>query len=127
MTTGRARILLAEDEPAVARPLVTLLAAEGHQVRWVRAMRETRNALSRFAPDILLLDTTLDGGDGLELFQALRFAPDHPRGGVVILAEEGQVRCRERAQQLGPAAVVSKPVDGDHLIAVVDDLLTFIR
>jgi len=33
---------------------------------------------------------------------------------------------RERAQQLGAAAVVTKPLRGDELAEVVEDLLTFI-
>lgn len=125
MSTEAARILLGEDEAEVARPIIARLQAAGHEVRWERAVRNVRSGLPEFKPDLLVLDVFLDT-DGLELFQALRFAPEHPPGGVVILAEGRDVSTRERAQQLGAAAVVSKPVDGDHLVAVVDDLLTFI-
>lgn len=118
-------MLLAEDEPTVAHPLVDLLAGEGCEVRWVRAVRDTRELLRSYSPDILLLDVSLDT-DGLELFQALRFTPDHPPGGVVVLTEAGETRTRERAQQLGAAAVVTKPVNADRLLAVVDDLMAFI-
>jgi len=64
--------------------------------------------------------------DGLELFQAIRFAPEHPPAGVIVLTEAGDVPTRERAQQLGAAAVLVKPIRGDELIDVVEDLLTFI-
>ena len=97
----------------------------GHDVRWVRDVRAVRTELTAFSPDVLILDTTLDT-DGLELFQALRFAPEHPPGGVVILTEAGDRPTKERAQQLGAAAVLAKPVNGDELVDIVEDLLTYI-
>jgi DNA-binding response OmpR family regulator len=125
MPPERARILLAEDQATVAQPVVSRITAMGHEVHWVRAVRQVRAELSDFAPDLLILDTTLDT-DGLELFQALRFSPDHPPGGVVILTEAGDIPTKERAQQLGAAAVLAKPLHGDELVEVVEDLLTYI-
>ena len=123
--SGRARILVAEDEAAIAKPVIDRLVGDGHDVHWARAVREVRAELPLFEPDVLILDTTLDS-DGLELFQAIRFAPEHPRGGVVILIEPGDTITRERAHQLGAAAVVNKPIRGDELVDAVEDLLTFI-
>jgi two-component system OmpR family response regulator len=125
MAPGPARILLAEDKASVAEPVISRFSDIGHEVHWARAIREVRAELTTFEPDVLILDTTLDT-DGLELFQAIRFAPEHPRGGVVILTEPGDTGTRERAHQLGAAAVVSKPIRGDELVDVVEDLLTFI-
>src|SRR5438552_2051808 len=125
MPPAHARILLAEDEASVARPVIQRFEGIGHEVRWARAVREVRAELPMFSPDVLILDTTLDT-DGLEFFQAIRFAPEHPPGGVVILTEPGDVGTRERAQQLGAAAVISKPIRGDELVEIVEDLLTFI-
>lgn len=120
-----ARILLAEDQASVAAPVVSKLVEAGHEVRWVREMRQLRRQMADVPPDLLLLDTTLDT-DGLEYFQAIRFAPEHPRAGVVILTPAGDIRTKERAQQLGAAAVLAKPLDGDALVAVVGDLLSMI-
>jgi DNA-binding response OmpR family regulator len=120
-----ARILLAEDQASVAAPVVSRLTEAGHQVRWVRQMRDLRKQMSEFSPDLLLLDTSLDI-DGLEYFQAVRFAPEHPPAGVIILTPQGDLRIKERAQQLGAAAVLAKPLDGDTVVAVVGDLLSMI-
>ena len=121
----RARILLAEDQASVAAPVVSLLNGAGHEVHWVRQMRELRREMADHPPDLLVLDTTLDT-DGLEYFQAVRFAPEHPPAGVVILTPPDDRRTKERAQQLGAAAVLAKPIDGDALVAVVGDLLSMI-
>ena len=113
MQPPRARILIAEDEAAVAQQVINRFTVLGHDVRWSKAVREVRADLSAFEPDVLILDATLDT-DGLELFQAIRFAPEHPRAGVVILTAAGA------------AAVMMKPVRNDELVEIVEDLLTYI-
>ncbi|MBV8529375.1 MAG: response regulator [Candidatus Dormibacteraeota bacterium] len=125
MPPERARILLAEDQASVAQPVLNVFNSSGHDVRWVRAVREVRAQLSEFSPDVLILDTTLDT-DGLELFQALRFSPEHPPAGVIILTEPGDISTKERAQQLGAAAVLAKPLRGDEIVEIVEDLLTYL-
>ena len=119
------RILLAEDEGIVARPLVVALREHGHEVRWVRAVRELRAELPAFAPQLLLLDVTLDT-DGLEFLQAIRFTADCPPAGVVVLADPGDIASRDRAHQLGAAAVVNKPVEEAPLLALVEELISFL-
>jgi DNA-binding response OmpR family regulator len=125
MPPARARILVAEDQAAVAQQIINRFTLLGHDVRWAKAVREVRAELSSFHPDVLILDATLDT-DGLELFQAIRFAAEHPRAGVVILTAAGDVGARERAQQLGAASVMMKPVRNDDLVEIVEDLLTYI-
>jgi DNA-binding response OmpR family regulator len=125
MPSARARVFLAEEFGSVAQPLISRLEEEGHEVKWVQSMRECRAQLEDYGPDILVLSTMLET-DGLEFFQALRFAPHCPPGGVIIITDVNDVRARERALQLGAAAVFSKPVDPNELRLAVEDLLAFI-
>ena len=120
MTKGT--VLLAEAEPTLAKVVTTRLDVEGIAVRWVRTVREARTELSDNPPDLLLLDVALET-DGLEFFQAIRSRPEAPRGGVVVLTEQGDIHARERAHQLGAAAVVTKPIKVDDVAQVVCDLL----
>ena len=115
-------VLLAEAEPAVAKVVTTKLEDTGIAVRWVRTVREARTELADNPPDLLVLDTALES-DGLEFFQALRSRPEAPRGGVVVITERGDIHARERAHQLGAAAVVAKPVNVESVAQVVLDLL----
>jgi two-component system sensor histidine kinase RpfC len=120
-----ARIMLAEDEVTVARPLILALRGRGHEVRWVRAVRELRTELPAFSPQVLLLDVNLDT-DGLEFLQAIRFTELCPPAGVVVLADLGDTASRDRALQLGAAAVVTKPVEEAQLLALVAELVGFL-
>jgi DNA-binding response OmpR family regulator len=119
------RILLAEDEGIFARPLLLALRGQGHDVRWVRTVRELRTELPSFRPDLLVLDVTLDT-DGLEFLQAIRFTPDCPPAGVLVLADAGDTASRDRALQLGAAGVVSKPVEETRLLGLVEELVAFL-
>ena len=115
-------VLLAEAEPSVAKVVSSRLDEDGVLVRWVRTVREARQELADNPPDVLVLDTALET-DGLEFFQAIRSRPEAPRGGVVVLTEHGDTHARERAHQLGAAAVVTKPIKVDDVAQVVRDLL----
>jgi DNA-binding response OmpR family regulator len=122
MESVRGVIVVAEDEGRVAQVMTTRLGSDGHEVHWVRTARDVRTELRERPCDLLLLDISLET-DGLELLQALRFAPEAPRGGIVMLADREDVSSQERAQQLGAAAVLSKPLDLAGLSATVRDLL----
>lgn len=118
----KATVLLAEAEDSVAQLVSARLDSEGVGVRRVRTVRECRQELTEHPPDLLVLDTALET-DGLEFFQALRLRPDAPRGGVIVLTEKGDTHARERAAQLGAAAVLAKPVKVDEVAERVRELL----
>ncbi len=123
MESVRGVIVVAEDEGRVAQSVTSRLGSDGHEVHWVRTARDVRTELLERPCDLLLLDVSLDETDGLELLQALRFSPQAPRGGIVMLAERDDVSSQERAQQLGAAVVLSKPLDLAGLSATVRELL----
>ena len=118
----RGTVLLAEAEDSVAKLVAARLDSEGVGVRWVRTIREARQELTDNPPDLLVLDTALET-DGLEFFQALRSRPEAPRGGVIVLTDSHDVHARERAAQLGAAAVVTKPLKMDAVAQAVRELL----
>lgn len=120
--SSKGTVLLAEAEDSVAKLVSARLGSDGVGVRWVRTVREARQELTDNPPDLLLLDTALET-DGLEFFQALRLRPEAPRGGVIVLTEKTDVHARERAAQLGAAAVVTKPLSVDEVARHVHELL----
>ncbi len=66
-----ARLLLVEDEPALARGLVDNFRDEGYDVRHRRARRPGRCAAVReFRPDVVVLDVLLPGRSGLDVLCA---------------------------------------------------------
>lgn len=62
------RVLLVEDEPAVASGIAMLLEMEGVQVEIVGTGREACAAIERFAPDAVVLDIGLPDVDGITVY-----------------------------------------------------------
>ena len=60
------RLLLVEDEPNIAKPVLRALAAQGHSVRHAADLGEARDLFLDLEPDLMLLDVRLpeseDGG-----------------------------------------------------------------
>ena len=66
------RILLAEDEPALANWLVQALSQSGFQVDWVNNGRLVASSLKATRYDALVLDLGLPGRDGHDVLEGLR-------------------------------------------------------
>ena len=67
-----ARILLVEDDPALARGLDDNFRDEGYEVRIVSHGDEALPAVAAFRPDLLVLDIMLPGRSGLDILRDLR-------------------------------------------------------
>ena len=65
------RILLVEDDEALARGIVMALAAPEREIQSAASVREARVALSATL-DLIILDINLPDGNGLDLLRALR-------------------------------------------------------
>ena len=65
------RILLVEDDEALARGIVMALAAPEREIQSAASVREARVALSATL-DLIILDIKLPDGNGLDLLRALR-------------------------------------------------------
>lgn len=107
-------ILCVDDEPAIRRLLTAILARDGHVA--VPAA-DARAALAELAPgrvDAVLLDLGLPDRDGLELLAAIRARAPVP---VIVVSARADVEEKVAALDLGASDYVTKPFDGDELLA----------
>jgi CheY-like chemotaxis protein len=102
-----ARILLAEDDPAVREFVRRALAHSGHDVTAVDDGLGAVEALSKAGFDLLVTDIVMPGMDGIAL--ALKVSKDHPR--LPILMMTGYAAERQRAHNLEALIhkVIAKP------------------
>ncbi len=116
-----ARLLVIEDDGALARGLAFNLEADGHEVRHAGSCGEARSELSTFDPHLVLLDLGLPDGDGLDLLRELREAGD--RRAVLCLTARGQETDQVMGLGLGADDYVTKPFALAVLRARIDALL----
>ncbi|MEK6225760.1 MAG: response regulator transcription factor [Chloroflexota bacterium] len=111
-----ARILIADDEPAIRRAVQTNLARHGFQIDTAETGQEAIEHAASFRPDLVLLDLGLPDIDGLEVIRALRERGNTP---IVVLSVRGQERDKVAALDLGADDYLTKPFGVDELLARV--------
>jgi two-component system phosphate regulon response regulator PhoB len=124
MTANNApRILVVEDEPAIAALLTYNLEAEGYVVHCVEGGDDAETALAETPPDLLLLDWMLPGVSGLELCRRLRARPATKDMPVIMLTARGEEAERVRGLSVGADDYIVKPFSVPELLARVRALL----
>jgi DNA-binding response OmpR family regulator len=115
------RLLLVEDEPALARGLADNFRDEGYEVQ-VEARGDQALAAVRDArPDLVVLDVMLPGRSGLDVLRDLRSAGD--RVPVLMLTAKSDVVDRVVGLELGADDYLPKPFAVRELLARVRALL----
>jgi DNA-binding response OmpR family regulator len=115
------RLLLVEDEAALARGLADNFRVEGYEVRHVARGDEAAAAVDAFRPDVVLLDIALPGRSGLDVLRELRRAGE--RVPVLMLTARGDVVDRVVGLELGADDYLAKPFALRELVARVRALL----
>lgn len=117
ISEGRgARILIADDEPAIRRAVQMNLARHGFQIDTAETGQEAIARAASFRPDLVLLDLGLPDIDGLEVIRALRERGNTP---IVVLSVRGQERDKVAALDLGADDYLTKPFGVNELLARV--------
>jgi DNA-binding response OmpR family regulator len=115
-----ARILIVEDDSAVRDLVRDRLQREGYHVRSVADGRLGLEATVDGAPDLVVLDLTLPGLDGLEVLGAIRRVSDVP---IIVLTGRGEESDRIVGLRMGADDYVVKPFSSRELAARVGALL----
>jgi two-component system alkaline phosphatase synthesis response regulator PhoP len=115
------RLLLVEDEPALARGLADNFRDEGYDVRVVGRGDEVAAAIGEERPGLVILDIMLPGRSGLDVLRDLRSAGDAVP--VLMLTAKGDVVDRVVGLELGADDYLPKPFAVRELLARVRALL----
>ncbi len=108
---GVVRLLLVEDDDAIAGPLVKGLAREGFDVTRVATGAD---ALAAEAADLVLLDLGLPDIDGYEVCRRLRAESEVP---IIVITARGDEVDRVVGLELGADDYVVKPFGFRELVA----------
>lgn len=95
------RILLVEDDDALANVYVTRLQAEGFDVRRVANGEDALASAIAFSPNLVLLDVMMPKVSGFDVLDILRNTPDTANLKIIMLTALSQESDQERARSLG--------------------------
>jgi len=114
------KILVVEDEPAIAENITYALGTEGFEPVWCATGREGLAALAEGAFDLVVLDVMLPDTDGFAVCRELRRTSSVPV--IFLTARAGEVD-RVVGLELGGDDYVTKPFSPRELVARVKAVL----
>lgn len=114
------RILVVEDEPAIADNINYALATEGFEVCWHATAAEALSALQGRVPDLVVLDVGLPDRSGFDLCRDIRRISDVPV--IFLTARAGEVD-RVVGLEIGGDDYVVKPFSPRELTARIKAVL----
>ena len=117
------RLLLVEDEPNIAKPVVRALEAQGHSVRHAADLGEARDLFLDLEPDLMLLDVRLpESEDGGFIFSKEVREAGYS-GPILFMTARDALEDRVTGLDEGGDDYVVKPFDLPELLARVRSLL----
>ena len=115
------KILVVEDDASLARVLCDNLLYEGFEVALAADGHRALHEHAAFNPDLVLLDLTLPGLDGLEVCRRLN--QEQARTGIIILTARRQKEDKLQGLRLGADDYITKPFALDELLARIEAVL----
>ena len=114
------KILLVEDDTALAAVYRSRLELEGFEIHEVNNGEEALTAAMSYKPDLILLDAMMPKISGFDVLDILRNTPETTNIRVIMLTALSQPKDKERAEQLGvdDYLVKSQVVIGDVVARV---------
>jgi two-component system response regulator MprA len=109
------RVLVVDDDAPVRRMLQRSLAAEGFDVEVAADGGAALVAAERSAPDLVILDVTMPGLDGLAICRRLR--AKGLRGSILMLTARDAVADRVTGLEAGADDYLVKPFAMEELVA----------
>jgi DNA-binding response OmpR family regulator len=118
---GRApRVLVVEDDDAIAQVLQRSLRMEGYEVRIAGDGEAGLHEAGSFLPDLVVLDLGLPRLDGLDVAKQLRERDDTP---ILMLTARDAVEARVEGLDSGADDYLVKPFERQELLARLRALL----
>lgn len=121
MMTEKQMVYLLDDEPSMLKALSRVLRAHGYDVMTFDKSADFFEHERSLEPACLILDLAMPGLDGLQVQQ--RLAEIRDRIPVVFLTGHGDIPTSVRAIKAGADDFLSKPVNGNDLVAAVNSAL----
>lgn len=95
------KILLVEDDDALANVYMMRLQAEGFEVKRVPNGEDALAAAKEHKPDLVLLDAMMPKVSGFDVLDILRNTPETANLKIIMLTALSQESDKQRAQGLG--------------------------
>lgn len=122
-----AKLLLVEDDAALAELVEFRFRAEGYEVETTDDGDEALLLAAEAAPDVVILDWMIEGTSGIEVCRRLRRDKATAHVPIIMLTARGAEDDRVRGLETGADDYVTKPFSPRELVARVNAIMRRIR
>jgi len=112
-------ILIVDDDPRLARGLLTRLRAAGYEAAHAEHGAGALDALKTLRPSAIILDIRLPDMDGFRVCELIRADPANGRMPILFLSANASGEDRRRALAVGGTVFLAKPCDSATLLAAL--------
>jgi len=124
---NKGRILLVEDDSALAELLTYNLERENFEIQHTADGEEAMLLAQENPPDLVLLDWMIEGLSGIEVCRRLRRRAETANVPIIMLTARGEETDRVRGLETGADDYVTKPFSPRELVARVGAVLRRVR
>ena len=118
---SKGRVLIVDDEANARNALAELLDDAGYSVSTAADGRTALLQLEQVDPDVVLTDLKMPGMDGLSLIE--RGRPMSPHTTFIVMTAFATIDTAVKAIKLGAESYLTKPLELDAVMAIVDRAL----
>jgi len=116
-------ILVAEDSPTTRRKIAGILEDQGYRVLTAEDGQQAIELTHEHHPELVLLDIVLPKKNGYQVCRSIKSDPDLAIK-VMIVTSKAMEKDRIWSQRQGADGYLTKPVDPDALIELVEGLIS---
>jgi len=127
MAQDKPRLLLVEDDRALADLLIWHFGREGYDIARTADGEEALLMAEECTPDLVILDWMIEGVTGIEVCRRLRRRPSTAAVPIIMLTARGEESDRIRGLDTGADDYVTKPFSPRELMARVSAVLRRVR
>ena len=118
-----ARVLIVDDSPTEMYKLTAMLEKHGHQVLKAENGADGVALATQEKPDAVLMDIVMPGVNGFQATRQLSKNPETAAIPVIIVTTKDQETDKVWGKRQGASDYLTKPVDEDTLIKVLNGVL----
>ena len=116
-------VVIADDSISVRKFVGRILEKAGYSVKLASDGLEAAELVAQVGCHLVITDIEMPRMNGYELMTHLRQDPATRRIPVLVVTSRAGAKHRERAMKEGAASFLTKPVQEEQLLAVVDELM----
>jgi CheY-like chemotaxis protein len=117
------QVMVVDDDDMNREIIEAFLVSEGYEVVLAHNGRQALTLLQAQRPALVLLDVRMPDMNGYEVCQQIKGNPQTRQIPVVMVTGYDSDEEKQRGQQAGTDAFMSRPFDGDDLLSLVNSLI----